>query len=123
MGVIDLRHIHSEHEDNKENFQWYVLMWDVNLRETVMFNIFNNWKFCQDVKKLLDTELQYNTFVEKLRREISYYFWSKSEYEIYVGDSEPPRYIQKVDVYNQLLPNLNNLAEYIINTYLQEKEK
>lgn len=46
-----------------------------------------------------------------------YSFWSKAEYEIMIGDlfETDCNKLEKWDVYDQILPNLEQLCRYILN--------
>lgn len=123
MSYVDLKKVHHKHEDNKHNLQWYVLRYGDNRNELVMWNIFNNWVFCQYVEKHLEEDLTFEEFVEELDRELHYYFWAKYEHEIFVGclDKNSTHSTDKIDVYQQLKPNIDVLAHYIIDTYEKEE--
>lgn len=104
----------------KKDMEWYVLNYDVNRRKIYNFNIFNHWKFCEEVDRLLaefNTDRDFNKFCSGLDSELKYYFRYRREYEISVGDAfeeNLDRY-EKYDVYSQLYPNLTALAYYIIH--------
>ena len=94
--------------------KWCVLNYDFNSKKIVSYNIFNNSRFNDGLKKLKG-EYNPETFVEDLRQLCVYCFWSKREYEISVGDlfEEDPSAYEKIDVYDQILPNIEVLADYI----------
>ena len=104
----------------RKDMEWYVLNYDVNKRKIYNFNIFNHWKFCEGVDRLLtefNTDGDFNKFCKGLDSELKYYFMYRREYEISVGDAfeeNLDRY-EKYDVYSQLYPNLTALAYYIIH--------
>lgn len=104
----------------RKDMEWYVLNYDVNKRKIYNFNIFNHWKFCEDVDRLLaefNADGDFNKFRSSLDLELKYYFMYRREYEISVGDAfeeNLDRY-EKYDVYSQLYPNLTALAYYIIH--------
>ena len=79
-----------------DKLEWWVYREDINGREIKPYNIFNHWKFAEDVEKLMQEPLTKEQFAEKLRRELQYYFWSKCEHEI-VLTSWPP-YIDKKEL-------------------------
>lgn len=121
MAYIELKKVHFEHDDNKGNLQWYVLRYDENGKELVMWNIFNNWVFCQYVGRHLAEDLTFEEFIEELDRELHYYFWAKYEHEIYIRclDKNSTHSTDKIDVYNQLYPNIRVLAHYIIDNWVE----
>lgn len=64
--------------------QWNVLHNNFNGREIETYDIFKHHSFNEAVKKLLKEEITKKEFAEKLRRELSYYFWAKCEMEVVV---------------------------------------
>ena len=63
------------------SLEWNVFRYDINKDKIVTFNIFNHWKFDEDVQKSLKKFKNKDEFAEQLRRDLQYYFWSKCEYE------------------------------------------
>lgn len=54
-------------------------------------------------------------FLERVRRELLYYFWAKCEWEIVAG-CWPPREKEKklkIDVYDQVMSNWHAFSRYI----------
>ena len=95
--------------------EWYVLNYDFNSKNAELYNIFNSSKFSDGLKEINESNYDFDEFVEELDKLCRYCFWSKSEYEIYVTDAFHPEDQSKIDVYDQLKPNMKVLAEYIIN--------
>ena len=117
-------------------FEWYVLNTINNsanntfkdypyshMKYVKPFNIFSNYKvnektneLCKEYKK---ENMTLEEFIEKLELIIRCEEWSRCEYEISVGslfmdkDEKPDKY----DCYMQVLPNIEILAKYILNTY------
>ncbi len=103
--------------------EWYVLNYDFNKKKVETFNIFRNAVFVKNVQELVNNYLTFDDFVEKLKSEIKYNFWSRREYEISVGDAFcKEEELEKWDIANQVLPNIEILANYIINYYNQEND-
>ena len=99
--------------------EWYVLLHDFNKDKIISYNIFNNSKLDKELKELKENFISKENFVSELDKILRWCFWSKSEYEIVVGDlfeKDLDKY-EKIDVYQQLKPNLNALADYIINQW------
>ena len=101
--------------------EWYVLNYDFNKRKAYNFNIFNNVRFLEELKRIyIDLNCSFDSdidvFKDRLMRSLRYCFWCKTEYEIYVRDAfhDEDNEISKIDVYSQVLPNLDILADYII---------
>lgn len=77
---------------NKKNvyLEWNVIHHNHNTREFETFNIFNHWRFREYLDKLLeDKNITREYFEERLRREVMYYYWSKTEWECIVTDTKP----------------------------------
>lgn len=66
------------------NLEWNVFRYDVNKQKIVTFNIFNHWKFDEDVQKSLKKFKDKDEFAEQLRHDLFYYFCSKCEYEVII---------------------------------------
>ena len=99
--------------------KWYVLNYSWNDKMVKPFNIFHSVRFCKALNKSLKEFVTMDKFKEELKSDLMYAFWSKREYEISVGDlceGDIAKY-QKIDVYSQVLPNLDILAEYIIECH------
>lgn len=99
--------------------KWYVLIEDFNKREIVPYNIFNSSKFSDGIAKLLSEGINgYDKFVEDLKNLCRYCFWCKAEYEVMIGGLfvENINELKKVDVYTQLEPNIELLADYILKS-------
>ena len=73
-----------------DNLEWNVLRYNHNNRSFETFNIFNHWRFSEYIDKLLsDKQITREYFEERLRREVMYYYWSKTEWECIVTDLQP----------------------------------
>ena len=79
--------------------KWVVYRHDINKREIVEFNIFDHWRFEEDVKKDLKKCKTKEEFAEKIKSHLMYYFWSKCEYEVVI--SSFPVHIKKEE-FNRL---------------------
>ena len=99
--------------------EWFVLNYDFNRKKIENYNIFRNFYFIENVKKLLEEHLTFEDFIIQLDKKLRYSFWSKREYEISVGDAfeENLNKYEKIDVYFQVKPNIKILAKYIIDNY------
>ena len=82
------------------NLEWNVFRHDVNKNQIVTFNIFNHWKFNEDVKKSLKKFKDKDEFAEHLRRDLMYYFWSKYEYEVVITTFPPYITMDELDRVN-----------------------
>ena len=99
--------------------EWFVLNYDFNRKKIENYNIFRNFYFIENIKKLLEEHLTFEDFIIQLDKKLRYSFWSKREYEISVGDAfeENLNKYEKIDVYSQVKPNIKILAKYIIDNY------
>lgn len=102
--------------------KWYVLNYDWNRKKVCSFNIFDSCRFSQSVNKLLDNFVTMDKFIEDLTKEVKYCFWSKREYEISAGDAFDTNLdnYEKIDVSQQVLPNIDALAKYIIDKHNEQ---
>ena len=99
---------------NKQ-LSWNVFRYDFNSRKIVEFNIFDHIEFNKNIKNLLKICDSKETFKEKLESELMYYFWSKREYEISLGDAfedDCSRLIHK-DVCEQVMLNIDRFTDYL----------
>ena len=120
MIILLLKHNLSK--EREIIMEWYVLNYNFNERKIELFNIFRSVRFTRGVKVLLENYITFDDFVEKLKNEIKYSFWSKREYEISVGDAFcGEEELEKWDVSMQVLPNIKILAKYIIDFYNEEE--
>jgi hypothetical protein len=81
------------------------------------FNIFEHDGFVKYVKEATKVcKDDKECFADRLKSELMYFYWSKSEYEIILspwcgGDAE--RDSIKIDVYNQVMLNWNIFKDYV----------
>lgn len=75
---------------------WNVYREDFCTRDIIVYNVFNHGSFNDSVKKLMKKKLSKDDFAEALRKEVGYYFWCRSEYEITVCSS--PTYVENDSV-------------------------
>ena len=107
-----------------ENLEWYVLVHDFNTDEIEKFNIFRSINFTKWLNVALKEYETYEKFREDLRGALFYAFCSKAEYEIICrGLSAKFNKEFKIDVYEQVLPNLDILAKYILTEINKKKRK
>lgn len=93
---------------------WNVYRQDLNVDRFEVYNIFKHHSFCKSVEKLIRSKmLDREEFAEAVRKELMYYFWSKSEYELILknwlaGDIE-----MKIDIYDQVRLNWDRFIDYL----------
>lgn len=96
--------------------EWLVYNEDFNSKKIREFNIFSHGRFFEDcrknVKKHKDDK---EAFVEQLRRDLMYYFWSKCEYEIILTSlfTRDDFHDRKIDVYDQVFQHWNVFSDWV----------
>ena len=108
---------------NYNELEWYVLIHDINDDIIRHFNIFRSSKVQDMVNDALKHYTNFEAFKTTLTKIFKYEYLSKAEFEIYVNGMFSKKESRKIDVYYQIEPNINIIAEYIINTYNKTKRK
>lgn len=98
--------------------EWNVFYHSINKNEITTFNIFRHGGFYDDVQKSLKKFTSKDMFAEELRRDLSYYFRCRSEYEIIISPWCGSRDTKdvKVDIYTQVMNNFNIFCDYVWNS-------
>lgn len=111
--------LEKQNNGNEIGLEWYVLRYDINKQKIIYFNIFDYWKLVEEIDKQLSENFDYDDFVDFLKNELRYYFSSRSENEICVGQLFDDTGLTnvKLDIYDQLIPNIEILADYIMDTW------
>lgn len=98
--------------------EWYVLNYDWNKHKVVDYNIFGKddvteLKKARRNKKFTNREELKNY----LKRDFQYYYWSKAECEILVGDLTSRSFddLEKIDIFRQIEMNLDRIVDYVIS--------
>ena len=116
------------------NFEWYVLneerfkddkfdKYPYTGNDIKPWNIFNNVhvyeQTCHLCQQYKTKKMTLEDFTEELRKIIQWQEWSRVEYEIMVAPVIGSDYEKggKIDCYQQVLPNIDILAKYVLNTY------
>lgn len=106
----------------KYNLSWYVYRQDANSGKIESWDIFEHWRFRQDIIELLK-RLDENTdradFAKDVKSNLMYYFWSKAEYEIILKNWIGKDCEIKIDVYDQVMLNFDKFIDYL---YEHKKE-
>lgn len=71
--------------------EWIVYNFNINAQKIETYDIFKHWSFCEYAKKAAKKLKTKEEFVEQLRRELMYFFWSKAEHELIVEITEDNR--------------------------------
>ena len=96
--------------------KWNVFYYNINAHKIETFNIFDHWRFREDLQSDLKKCKTKEVFSERLKSELSYYFWAKSEWELlfspWVGRDREKDSV-KIDVYTQVMSNFDILLDYV----------
>lgn len=97
---------------------WYVILFDVNRRDFIKYNVFNNSHFFRDIEQLMkEKDLTWKDISERVSNFARYSFWSRCEYEMVLNSWPDFGIGKKVDVLWQLEINWNNFIDYIYAEY------
>ena len=100
-----------------DNLVYYAFRYDWNSHSMVKTNILRD-DFFEKLEKHLKQRKEPVTkesIKELLDSNLKYHYWSRREYEIQVGDLWAPiEDMKKVDVYQQVAPNLDVIVDYIV---------
>lgn len=98
--------------------EWYALRWDFN-EGLKPYNVFRT-DTVEDIRKLRKNgKIQTRADLKEwLKRELMYHYWSKAEHEMIVGPFiySDVKDFHKVDVWQQLEPNLDRITDYVVGT-------
>lgn len=104
------------------DLEYYVLCHDFNSDTIEQYNIFDNGKIKDNVKELLENFITFDDFKENLDNLFIWAFAHKVEYEIMVrGMVCKYDKSNKFSIYDQLKPNLEIIARYIIEQWNNRK--
>lgn len=96
--------------------QWNVYRGNFNSRKIETYNIFTYISFLGDcVKNAEKNRNDREAFMDTLRKDLMYYFWSKCEWEVIISHWPPSDHLQdeKVDVYSQVMMNWDIFSTYV----------
>ena len=105
------------HNQNRYKvMKWNVYNYNINTKRIEIFNIFEHGAFKKYIKIASQKCKTKDDFLDQLRRELFYYFCSKSEYEVIIspwvgGDREKDSI--KVDIYSQVMNNWEVFSNYV----------
>ena len=114
--------------------EWNAFYYNSNKNKIENFNIFEHYKFCEDIKKVIKEYKTKKEFERQLEIESRYYFWSKCEWELiikitdenrillepWVGCREPEK--TRIDVTDDKNFNWKNFAEEHIEKQIYRNE-
>lgn len=105
---------------------WNVYYHNFNAQKIEAFNVFDHGRFLEDCRKaILKNKEDREAFLEEVRKDLMYYYWSKAEWEILLGglitrEDERPL---KIDVYDQLRLNWEPFCDYLWSHRAELKPK
>ena len=98
-----------------KHLEWYALRHDFNTDKIYNYNIFG-----QEFIDKLYKEYQHKNLnsledlKEFTKRYLLVHYWSRSEHELAVGGlSTKPEDYTKIDIYSQVMPNIDRIVSYI----------
>lgn len=100
----------------KTPLEWFVYVFDTNSRHIYHMNIFEHSRFNKAIKEILRDQTRIydkTTFASAVRGELMYYFWSRVEYEVEISDVLFDKNKTKIDVYDQVMMNLDRFIDYL----------
>ena len=81
--------------------KWNVYVEDINKNEIEIFNVFDHWRFKEEVEKHLKKYKNKEEFAESLKHSTMYYFWCKAEWEIVITEWVPHITNEELDRINK----------------------
>lgn len=101
-----------------QDIAWYAYIENPNRRSIEEYNIFEHGGFRQDCEKYLKECNDIQSFSEKVKGSLRYYFWSRCEYEIVLTGWPCPEYTKdrKIDIYQQVMLNYTPFINFIWNS-------
>ena len=100
--------------------EWNVYIDDFNAKRIKIYNIFEHDAFIVDCNTAWKKyKNDFSKFEESVKRSLTYFFWSKCEYEIILSDLfECEKFKkEKIDVYKQVMLNWNIFINYLWDFY------
>lgn len=114
-GICYNEDINKKSPNDINDMEWNVYFHDYNKNKIVTYNIFKHRKFNEEVQKLIKGNYSKGEFIERLKRELMYFFWLKCEYKIFispcVGRNKEEAEV-KIDIYNQVMLNFDRFVDY-----------
>lgn len=107
----------------KKEPKFYAMVYDWNSHKIKYTNIIRE-DILQKLEKMIKKGAKKEELKHRLESLLKYHYWSKSEYEIMVGDLFcKPEELEKIDVWFQLEPNVDLILENIIMYLAPRKGK
>lgn len=97
--------------------QFNVLWWNFNDDHPTPLDVLPYFRRCYDSCRKKDRPVTKEQWMEFVRQNGMYMFWSKCEYEIIVSQWPPTDKSSKVDVWQQIEPNLDLIVKLLMEEY------
>lgn len=108
---------------NTKKPAFYAIHYSWNDRRVKPMNVIST-AIIDELKKKIKKGAKRNELKERLISLFKYYYWSKAEYEIMVGDLFcKPGELEKIDVWFQLEPNVDLILDIILEYICPRKFK
>lgn len=97
--------------------QFNVLWWDFNDDHPTPFDVLPYFRRCYVSCRKKNRPVTKEQWVEFVKQHGMYMFWAKCEYEIIVSQWPPTDKSSKVDVWQQIEPNLDLIVKLLMEEY------
>lgn len=95
--------------------KYNVILWDINRREFIPYDIFPYLKkVYQEAKEKKKEPKTFEEFKEFIRKESMYMWWGRCEYEILISDWPSQSKTEKIDVHYQVMMNIDTITKLFI---------
>jgi hypothetical protein len=102
----------------KEQSPFYVINFDINTEEFEKYNIMPYLVDCYNKEKKSNRPVTFDEFKEFVKSNSMYMYWSRCEYEIILSDWPNQKTYKKIDVYWQIMNNIDIVTEVLMNNVL-----
>lgn len=89
--------------------KYNVILWDINKREFIPYDIFPYLKY--EWAKDKNKPKTFDEFKEWIRKKSLYQWWGRCEYEIILSDWPGQTKEEKIDVYCQVMNNIDAITK------------
>lgn len=96
--------------------EWKVFVENFNAKKIEPYDIFNHYGFANDcIKCAKKKNITKEDFAEEIMRSLTYFFWSKCEWEIILSSFPPSDRVspKKISVYDQVALNKDIFIDYL----------
>jgi len=97
----------------KLNLKWYALIHHYDKEKLDPYNVLYE-DMVYDVDKVIDNTNDYEKIKYEVSSWLSWMFRSRTEYEWIASQWTGKEFEEKIDIYDQVIPNIDVLTEYLI---------